>query len=138
NFAYNIFAFFNIISDVSEEKIKLEDYKLDKKLIEVLGKIVKEQVKPPVACINGDFVIKTYDPNGAEVIRHAFEDLKKEVKGDYIIKYMGGSKYSLEIKGENYQVCEDYLSKITKSLETKFTDSGSEFSFVKKDGKTSA
>jgi translation initiation factor 2 subunit 1 len=124
--------------EVSEEKITFDKYKLDKKVLELLTTFVKQQIKPPLARIQMLYDIKTYVPDGVEVVKKAFSDVRKNVKGNFILKYEGGSKYLAEITAENFPICEDVLKQITTILEGYFSNPESLFSFEKKDVKASA
>jgi translation initiation factor 2 subunit 1 len=126
---------YNAFLDISEGKAKISDFILDKKLSELLEKSIKDDIKPSVSEIHGEFIIRTFASNGADIIKDAFSEVKKSVKGNYKIKYEGGGKYRVEIKEKDFTVCHATLDSMTSLLEKRFKNPESEFSFVKKDAK---
>ncbi len=122
--------------DYVEGKLDLNKYNLDKKILDVLAGMIKKHIKPPLAVINGEFLIKTYKSNGAVLIRDAFKELYENVSGNYKIKYEGGGKYNFEITGKDYKICESILKQMNELLAKKFTSR--ELSVIRKDAKSSS
>jgi len=80
-------SLFDAFEEVSNDTLDLSEY-VDKKLAEELTELIKQRIKPPIVDIKGALTLKSYLPDGVEVIK---EGLKKS-----LTKTVWGSEYDMK------------------------------------------
>jgi len=101
-----LFLFFR---DVGKEKVQIKDLGLSKKETDVLQTIVAEKFKPAKIEIKGFFELKSFEPDGVEIIKKILSKIEKNEHSS--IAYLGGGRYSLRIKADNYKEAEKILAR---------------------------
>ncbi len=109
---------YDAFMDVTEGKL---DLTFDKKIAPKLKELIIEKIKPPVSYIKGHLKLVTYAPNGVELIRDAVAKVRKEVKGKFEVKYLGGGGYSLGVEAPDYGTCEDILKNVLENFQSNFS-----------------
>ncbi len=102
--------------DIVIGKGKIEKFDLEPKIAQALEKIVLERIKPPIVEVKGEFIIKSYAPEGVEDIRTALDKGWKKDKQAIILKYFGGGRYSISIKSEDYKQAEKLLKTVVETI----------------------
>lgn len=122
--------------DISMGAIKVQDMLADAQLAQALQAHVEERFKPAKVSIEGVFSIKTFAPNGVEVVKTALGDAQKKIqkKVSMSILYVGGGKYKTKIEAENYKDAEQTLTKMEESIIEYVTSHEGEASFARKEG----
>lgn len=121
-------------SDIVKGDFDIKSLGLDNKTEKILEETIKQRIKPEVVEIKGEFTLISYAPEGVEIIKQALKK-KEGVDGDFIIKYKGAGKYTLEITAETYKEAEDILSRVTKPIIDNVVEKGGEASFIRIDKK---
>jgi len=111
---------------LDDESIK--ELKLDKKLEELLLKIVKDKIKPPEVEIKGILNLICENSDGVEVIKKV---LTKAQKGDIKITYMGAPKYKISVKASDYKTAEGILKNAQEEVIEGITKAGGTGEFIK-------
>ena len=106
---------YQAFEDIVENNTSLEKLGIEKDLAAKLEKLVKEKIKPKKVEIIVKVMIKTYDENGLEVLKQAFEKAK-EIAPAVTINYLGGGAYRLMITAKDYKKAEDILKKIQEKM----------------------
>lgn len=109
----NIFEKYHFVhlcfEDVVKGDISLDKLGIDKKISDVLTELVKERMKPAEVFVKGRLKLKSYQPEGVEVIKGA---LKKALETpDVSITYDGGGSYKIKAKATEYKAAEKILEK---------------------------
>ena len=91
---------------ISDEKI-IKDLELSPEVTKKLAETIHQRIKPPEIKIQGDLVLKSYAPDGVEIIKKALIAAGKN--SDVDIRYKGAGKYSLVIVGEDYKDAEKVM-----------------------------
>src|SRR3989338_989205 len=73
--------------DVVKGNLSLEKLPLDKKTADILTELVKDRMKPSEVFVGGEIRMKTYAPDGVEIIKETLEKLSN--KGSVEIIYGG-------------------------------------------------
>ncbi len=120
--------------DIVKEKYDIKNLGLDKKTEEMLENTIRQRIKPEMVEIKGEFSLVSYAPNGMEIVKKALQK-GEEMDGDFIIRYKGAGKYTLEITAEDYKEAEDVLSKVTKPVIDYVVENEGEASFTRIDKK---
>lgn len=107
--------------DIVTEKIKQEKYEINDKIFETLIRVVKERIKPPKVEIKGEFILKSYAPDGVEIIKDAIDKGIKKYKDLVEMKYFGAGRYSVKITSENYKDAENILKFVTETITKNIT-----------------
>ena len=59
--------------EVSTDKVNINKFNIDPKVAEILERIIRERIKPPIVEVRGEFIIKSYAPEGVEEIKSALD-----------------------------------------------------------------
>ncbi len=114
---------------VIEDDYDLSNLNLSKKETEALEKVIKERIKPKSVEIHGVISVKTYEPNGVELVKQTL----KVMKDDSIsIKYLGAGKFKFELVAQDYPKAEALLKRVINDAENFAKKHKVEFSFVRK------
>ena len=94
--------------------------KLDPKVVEGLRAIARHYIKLPEAKIKGYFVMRSFEPNGVDIIKEAFKKaLKAKLPKEVSLKIYadGAPKYALEITASDYKRAEKALQIVVSTVE---------------------
>lgn len=115
--------------DIVKGKVSLEELGIDKKTADVLTELIKERLKPAQVFVGGELKLKTYAPNGLEIIK---ESLKKaSQKENIIILYEGGGKYNIKAKANEYKDAEKILEESVNDAIDFIEKQGGKGEFIK-------
>jgi translation initiation factor 2 subunit 1 len=104
-----------------------------KKVAEQLEEIIRQRIKPPEVIIKGRFILKSFQPNGIQIIKDALKKAE-EVGGDAMsITYQGAGKFDISIKSEDYKSAEKILDKMVSDVSTFMEKNKSDCEFVRTD-----
>lgn len=126
-----VYLFFR---DVAEGKSKIEEMELDKKLGEVLKGLIEERFKPAKVEVKGYFMIKSYAPNGVEMVKKALLEAEKASSDGIVasIAYIGGGKYKAKVEASNYKEAESVLGNMEEKVKGVIKTEG-EVSFTREE-----
>ncbi|MFC1741170.1 translation initiation factor IF-2 subunit alpha [Nanoarchaeota archaeon] len=119
------------LHDMFEEFIiddtALTNLKLDKKIFDKLAEVIRQRIKPPEVEIEGEIKLKTYDPEGVNLVK---DILAAGAKDDSVkIRYKGGGSYSITVNYDNYKDAEKIMETATENIEKAAKKRECEFSF---------
>ncbi|EQD78811.1 translation initiation factor IF-2 subunit alpha, partial [mine drainage metagenome] len=80
-------------------------------------KIARENVTPPFVKIGGYIEAYSLQPNGVELIKETFEDVKDEE--GVTIQYAGAPRYRINLRDKEYKIAEEKLKKLVQKLTEK-------------------
>ncbi|MFH2028771.1 MAG: S1 RNA-binding domain-containing protein [Nanoarchaeota archaeon] len=122
----SLHAFFeNIVS----EEANIDELGLDKEKANVLKEIILDRIKPPEVHISADLRLKTYAPNGVELIK---DILAKAIVPDVVVKYEGGGKFKVNIKSDDYKTAEKMLESFGDTVRKSMEKIGGDVSLTKR------
>ena len=116
----------NFFKDLAEGNVEAKELIIEP-LAGALQKIVVERFKPAKVSIKGTFTVKSFEPNGVEVVKATFTHAQKG--NAVVIVYIGGGKYKATVEAENYKDAEQTLEKVRGAVEESITNG--EFAFVR-------
>lgn len=125
-----IFFFDFVVGKTSFEKFGITD-----KYVNRLSELVKERIKLPKVELLGDLVLKSYNPNGVELIKECIRIALSKGDDKTTIKYMGGGKYLLSVVAEDYGTAEHVLYNVTNAAIDYMIQNDSFGSFERKENK---
>ncbi|MHA1310473.1 MAG: translation initiation factor IF-2 subunit alpha [Candidatus Helarchaeota archaeon] len=82
--------------------------------------IINQYIEIPSVSISGEFILRSFAPNGIEIIKSAlekaenFNDEKKMISVKIIS--VGAPKYKIDLEAPNYKIAETILSDISKTV----------------------
>jgi len=79
---------------------------LEKKLADKLEVMIKQRIVPPEVAIGGVLTVTSYASDGVEVVKEALSKAK-----DIELRYLGGGRYTVNVKAEDYKTAEEILKK---------------------------
>ncbi len=129
----NIFNKYDLLhlcfEDIVKGNITLEKLGVDKKIAEVLTESVKERMKLTEVFVGGELRLRTYAPDGVEIVKEA---LSKALDSDKVVLlYEGAGKYKIKAKANEYKDAEGILEKTTGKVLDFIEKKGGEGEFVK-------
>lgn len=116
--------FFNQVS--SEGEKVLTELNVNKKISKEVYEIVKEKIKPVELKIKANLILRSFAPNGIEIIKKALA-LAKNSK----INYISAPKYSIEVSSTDYKKAESLLKEDADKIINAVKSSGGEGELVK-------
>ena len=119
--------------DVVEHEASLTKEGVNEKYAAQLEELVRDKIKPKKVTITGVLTIKSYEEDGAEIVRNTLIEAQKTVPTS-IIKCLGAGNYSLELEAKDYKEAEAMLKTILDSIKEALTNSKlTSFNFKKKE-----
>lgn len=115
--------------DIANKKTTIEKWEIESKVAMPLEKIILERIKPPIVEVKGEFLIKSYEPEGVEDIRAALDKGWKKDKEVVQLKYIGGGRYNISIKSEDYKIAEKLLKSVIETITKSIEKSNGEIEF---------
>ena len=101
--------------DVVENNASLKKEGVPDKYASILEEIVREKIKPKVVSISGVLMVKSYEEDGAELVKSTLIKAQSSAE-ESVIKCLGAGNYSLEIKAKDYKEAEGRLKQILDSI----------------------
>lgn len=115
--------------DIVKGEVSLEKLGVDKKVSDLLTEFVHERMKLTEVFVGGEFRLKSYSPNGVEIIKGA---LSKAFDGDKVIMlYKGAGKYKIKVTANKYKDAEGILEKSIGNVLDFIEKEGGEGKFIK-------
>lgn len=94
-----------------------------------IEEIAKRNIKPKVVTIKTILDVRSYKPNGIEIIKEAF----RQVDNDAVeIVYINAPKYSITVTSGDYLECERLLSESSQKVINHMSKSGGEALLLRK------
>ena len=130
----------DVFEDFIVDESALKSLNLPKQVYDALAEVVRQRIKPPEVIIEGEVKLRSYAPDGVDVIRKILADADgadEAVK----IKYKGGGAYSISVTYDNYKDAEKIMQRTTDMIEEAADKNDCEFRFQrieKKQKKASA
>jgi translation initiation factor 2 subunit 1 len=125
-------SLFTAFEDVALKGESLEKLGVEKKLAEELTEVIKLRIKPSEVRIGGDFILRSYKPDGVNIVNEALKKGEK-INKDATLRYKGAGTYHLEIKAGEYKDAEKTLNKILKTVVSHMESHDSQAEFVRED-----
>ena len=108
------FYIFQAFNDVIAQSLELKGI-FDENTALVLDKVIREKIRPKQIIIAGDVAASLWEERGVETLRKALTDAKRpETK----ISYLGGGKYRIIVKGNDYKTVEKILKDSSEGIIT--------------------
>lgn len=89
---------------------------IDEKLAGQLTEVIMQRIKPPEVEVGGDVILRSYAPNGIELVKEALESAAGAKEGP-VIKYTGTGVYSIWVKSEDYKTGEKILKHAVDNIQ---------------------
>ncbi|MBU0981003.1 MAG: S1 RNA-binding domain-containing protein [Nanoarchaeota archaeon] len=129
-----VYSKYDLLYSVFEEVITnenvLEELKFPKELIPDLIELTKQRIKPLEVTVDGKFTIKSYEPDGVELIKIAIKKGQKKVP-DTDIKYLGGGNFKVRLVDSNYKDAEKRLKLLNETITKEIEKSGGKYAFTR-------
>jgi translation initiation factor 2 subunit 1 len=104
---------YHAFEDIVAGNLKLESIGMDPKIAVQIEELVNQRFKPQSIEISGVLSLTSYDGNGLEIVKETLEEAQKTEGVE--IRYLGGGKYSLSVKGTDYKEAEPVLKEASES-----------------------
>lgn len=115
--------------DIVEGKASLEALGIEKKTAKALEDLVKSRIKKQQVAIGGELMLKSYQPNGIEIVKDALKNAK--VSDKLTIIYKGGGKYVVDVNADDYKEAEKLLNAAIDNATSFIKKKNGEASFVR-------
>jgi len=107
---------FLAFEEVVEKNVSLEKLGLSKEMADKFEELIKEKIKPKKVEIIVKISIQTYDEKGLELIKEAFDEVKK-IASQLHVSYLGGGTFRLLITAKDYKLAESILKQVQEKME---------------------
>lgn len=124
---------YSALIDVAQNKADITKCGIDKTTAKEIEEVAISRLKPKEIRLGGDFAMRSYAPNGLQIIRKILDDAIK-IKGASII-YLGGGKYQFKVTATDYKEAEKELKRITEKIFEQCKSAKIIASFTRKDEK---
>ena len=94
---------------------------------------ITQRIKPPQVVIKARFVLKSFQPNGIDIIRQGLLSVAEIGGESATITYQGAGKYDVTVIAEDYKSAEKLLDKMKTHLEEFMRSKKSLFEFARLD-----
>ncbi|MFH1510769.1 MAG: S1 RNA-binding domain-containing protein [Candidatus Woesearchaeota archaeon] len=115
---------------IVDNKLSLEKLGIEKNVAEAIEQEVRHRTKPTEVRLAGNFSIKTYEPEGVQVIKDSLGEARK-VYDKVDLKYLGAGKYQMHLVANDFEAGEELLQKVVDSVVRYAESHNAECSFVK-------
>ena len=94
---------------------------IDDEWLETLEMLVESNVVIQTVCIVGEFEVMSYEPNGVEIIKKAFEGAKKlripkDSQIEMTFQLLASPRYRIELTAADYTTAEKFMDKVEKKV----------------------
>jgi len=114
-----IFKKYDDLTSCFKEVVKnnalLEKLGIEKKIADELIEIIKVRFKEEDIIIGGLLKVKSFDPDGLEIVKKQLQTVEK-IDKTIDLRYAGGGLYKLKIKTKKYKDAEKTLEKVLKKV----------------------
>lgn len=105
--------FTSCFKEVVNKKDLLEKLGIEKNISTQLVEIINIRFKEEDIIISGLLKLKSFEPNGLDIIKKALESAE-EISDAISISYKGGGRYDIQVISDNYKEAEKILDKAVK------------------------
>ncbi len=124
--------------DVAKDEIRLEDVDVPKIYIPLLNDLINQRIKPKEVYVGGKLLLQSYASNGVDIVKSALL-AGIALGGEFLtITYLGGGRYNVLVKGEEYKQAEQILQKTLCAIETALPKGKITFGFTREEKKAVA
>jgi translation initiation factor 2 subunit 1 len=110
---------YDCFEQVVRSGLNLKSLGIDPKIADELTTYIKQRIKLRLVDINSELKLRSYAPNGLNVIKQGLKQIQ-DMDKNISIYYEGGGKYRLKVKADNFKSAERILNnafnKITKYM----------------------
>ena len=100
-----------LFAEAAEGRFDLGKLGLPKELTAELSEMINTRMRPAEVEIKGSLFLKSYAPNGVEIIKNALGKAK-----DVEITYAGAGKYYMSVKAKDYKAAENIVKAASNSI----------------------
>lgn len=108
----------------------LESFGLEPKLATDLTEFLKQRIKLPEVNIIGTLTLKTYEPDGVDLIKNTISKAIKKVP-EVDVRYLSAGKYRVVIIRKDYKSAEADLKQFLETIEKEVKKTLTEFNFAR-------
>ncbi len=120
--------------DIVKNEITLEDLHVPTEYQTLLEEVIRQRFKIEEVFVGGKLLLKSYAPNGIEIIKAALQKSFAAGEEQTQIRYLGAGAFNLFIKSENYKEGERILKQVLQATE-KALPKEATFKFIREEKK---
>lgn len=125
------FYIYQAFDAVAKSSLNLTDY-FEKSIADKLDEIIKDKIRPKEVLMGGDLTLSVWEENGLETVKKSLIDTEKKFTNTNLsIRYLGGGKYRLLIKGTDFKEMEKILKESSDFICTQIKKSKGKAEYVK-------
>ena len=99
---------FPLFEEIASGDVSLEQF-VNKEVADELTAVVQQRIKKPEVEIRGHIKLRSFAPDGIEVIKAALKKAEDIAKEAMQIRYQGAGDYKIILKAEDYKTAEKLL-----------------------------
>lgn len=124
----------SFFEDFIFDELILTKLKLPKNVEKELATVIHQRIKPPEIKLIAELSLKSYAPDGIEIIKKVLTETSKVGEG-VSITYKGAGTYTIIINDEDFKDAEKVLQKVHKKAKSLIEKENGECSFKKIEAK---
>ncbi|MEW6063265.1 MAG: translation initiation factor IF-2 subunit alpha [Nanoarchaeota archaeon] len=118
NFGYNIIERYGSLntflqSILEKDESILKEISIPKNIIDTIYKLAKEKIKSKEVNISGNIILKSFQPDGINIIKRV---LLNAEKGGIKVMYIGSPKYRVSVTAKDYKSAEEILKESVNKI----------------------
>jgi translation initiation factor 2 subunit 1 len=118
----------DLFEDFIVNESALKSLGLPQNVYDALAEVIQQRIKPPEVTIDGEIRLKTYAPNGVNVIKDIISAAEK-TDSRIVMRYLGGGSYGISVTHDNFKDAEKVMKAATDVVEQRAKRLDCEFSF---------
>lgn len=103
--------------DVVKNEVTLEDLHIPKEYQKLLDEVIRQRMKPEEIFVGGKLMLKSYAPDGIDILKAALRKGFAAGKDQTQIRYLGAGAFNLLVKSEDYKDGERILKLVLQAIE---------------------
>ena len=125
-------SLYDCFEEVVSKECLLENFGLEDKLAKELEDAIKQRIKEAKVQIEGKLKLVSYSPDGIEVVKEALKKAKDVGKDNFVVKYLGGGSYNVEVDAKDFKEAEKILKNATEAALEFIKNKKGEGEFIRK------
>ncbi len=128
-------SLYHYFESIVSGESSIKDPGLSQEETKLLDETIKQRIKLHEVEIRGALTLKSYSPDGVDVVKAILTKAEESGKGNISILFTGGGKYKVSVKSSDYKNAEKILEKSLSIIETAIKKDQGDYEFVRAEKK---
>ncbi|PIN79868.1 translation initiation factor IF-2 subunit alpha [Candidatus Woesearchaeota archaeon CG10_big_fil_rev_8_21_14_0_10_34_8] len=124
-----------LFQDIVKDEMTLEEVGIPAEYQKLLEEVIRQRIKPQEVFVGGKLAVRSYAPDGIEIIKNALQKGIDAGKEQVKLRYLGGGSFNLVVKSEDYKDAEKVLKDILEAVEKEVPKGKGVVEFIREEKK---